>query len=149
MRSERTCAVSVPVTTQSGEVLSPRPVTGSLLVIDLIRTTGAGSTLSVAVTETTTGTIVSSSVRRLGSTEIEVITGAVRSTTVKVVVQVPTLPAGSTARTVTVCTPRPRRVPAAGVWLRVEAPKQLSITVAAEAKSGTAALPSAPASAVT
>src|SRR5688572_27620135 len=87
------------------------------------------------------------SVRRLGSTETELMTGGVLSATVKVVVQVPIWPAGSTAWTVTVCTPGPRRVPAAGVCVTVDGPLQLSITIAAPAKSGTAAFPSASTSA--
>src|SRR5436190_23631732 len=44
--------------------------------------------------------------------------GAVLSVTVKVVVQVPMLPAWSVAVTVIVCVPTPTIVPAAGDWLR-------------------------------
>src|SRR5688500_2176064 len=147
-RSHRTCAESSSVTTQSGEVLSPRPLTGSLLVIDTMRDSREVSALSVAVTETATGTIWLFSTSRLGSTHTAVIVGAVTSTTLKVVVQVATLPSGSTAWIVTVCTPTPRAVPAAGDWVTVEAPLQLSTTVAEDAKSGTIAVPVAPASAV-
>src|SRR2546426_3428391 len=47
-----------------------------------------------------------------------VITGAVLSVTVKVVVQAALLPAASVAVTVITCTPNPTRVPAAGDWLK-------------------------------
>src|SRR5205814_1693948 len=45
--------------------------------------------------------------------------GTVASVTVKVVVQVPLLPAASVAVTVIVCAPNPTNVPAEGLWLKV------------------------------
>src|SRR5205823_796028 len=71
----------------------------------------------------------------------QVTTGAVVSLTVKVVVQVPMLPASSVAVTVIVCAPGPTSVPAAGLWFKLIAlvALQLSLTVTPASTSGTAA----------
>jgi high-affinity K+ transport system ATPase subunit B len=55
--SARRLAVSRPVICQSGEVLSPGPVAGSLLVMETIRLTGAGSQLSVLTTFSVTNDV--------------------------------------------------------------------------------------------
>jgi len=65
--------------------------------------------------------------------------GAVVSATVKVAVQVALLPAASVAVTVIVCVPNPSNVPAAGDWLNVIVPLQLSLTVTSPKMFGTAA----------
>src|SRR6185503_16278874 len=70
----------------------------------------------------------------------QITVGGVASTTVKVVVQVPLLPAASVAVTVIGCGPRPTRVPAAGLWVNVMEliGLQLSLTVTPLKTSGTA-----------
>ena len=55
-RAARRFTDNGPVMSQSGEVASPMPATGSLLVTSMISDTGAGSQLSVARTSTLTGT---------------------------------------------------------------------------------------------
>jgi hypothetical protein len=71
----------------------------------------------------------------------QLITGAVVSITVNVVVQVALLPSSSVAVTVIVCTPNPTGVPAAGFWVTVIAlvGLQSSLTVTPPNTSGTAA----------
>ena len=70
----------------------------------------------------------------------DVITGAVVSTPVKVVVQVAVLPAASATVTVTVVAPRPTGVPAVGNCVRAVTP-QLSAAAVAAVKSGRPIVP--------
>src|SRR6266849_6302186 len=70
-------------------------------------------------------------------------TGAVESTTVKLVVQVALFPAVSLTVTVMVCTPTPTRVPAGGSCVLVRWPEwaALSTTTTPDRTSGTGARP--------
>src|SRR5256885_1274559 len=114
--SARKSAVKSPVITQSGLVLSPGPVTGSLLLIETMRHTGDASQLSVAETLIVTGTILPLAGKRtLGLAFRELITGGVVSATVNVVVQVLRLPAASVTMIVITCMPGPTSVPAVGL----------------------------------
>jgi len=71
----------------------------------------------------------------------QITVGAVLSVTVKVVVQVPMLPASSVTVTVIVFVPTPTSAPAAGDWLTVNAfgSLQFSFTVTPPSTLGTAA----------
>ncbi len=74
-----------------------------------------------------------------------VIAGAAVSLTTKFAVQLPTLDEESVAKTVTTVVPRPTIVPAVGLWDLTGDASQLSETIAAAVKSGTAAMQSRPA----
>ena len=94
--SPRTSAVSGPVICQSGEVLSPWPVMGSLLAMEIILETGAESQLSEAETFTVIGTIWWFLCEILfGVAVTDWINGAVESTTLSPTVQAAELPAAS------------------------------------------------------
>jgi len=73
----------------------------------------------------------------------EEMSGPVVSTPVKLVVHEAVLPAASATVTVTLVTPKPTTVPAAGLCVRVVTP-QLSVAVAEAVKSGKATVPVGP-----
>src|SRR5947209_4824105 len=100
---------------QSGAVLSPGPVTGSLLVTETMRQTGLGSQLSLARAVRVMGSRWwFAGLRSGGSTVNERMLGGVRSVTLSRAVAALVLPAASVTVTCTANTPKPTTVPAAG-----------------------------------
>src|SRR4051794_19219430 len=92
------------------------------LVMQTIWQVGAGSQLSLADTETVTGTIFPFTlVISFGVTVADRITGQMQSFTVSVVEQVVQLPAASFTVTVIVVTPTPTSVPACGLCVLTRA----------------------------
>src|SRR3989475_10771502 len=89
------------------------------------------------------------SAKALGVAE-QTTVGAVLSVTTKLVVQVALLPAASVAVTVIVFVPRPTSVPAAGLWITVNAfgSLQLSFTLTPPRTLGTVSWPFASAKAL-
>src|SRR6266542_144069 len=145
--SARSSSVRLPVMFQSGLVLSPGPVTGSLLVTETIWQTGLASQLSDATAVSVTGTRWWLAGARLSVSAVnELMVGAVRSTTLSRTVQRVALPASSVTQTCTSAWPRPSKVPAAGSCRMTSALAgvQLSLAAIKADTSGTAAWQSVP-----
>src|SRR5262245_6137045 len=92
--------------------------TVSLAVIEVILLTGDESQLSVATTETVTGTnLLFGGESTLGLTVTDWIVGTVESETVRTTVVELLLPAASATVTVILYWPATTTVPATGLWL--------------------------------